>query len=367
MLKEELVEVSPFLYQGPLPPQHVRGRDDLLDDLVARVTEHRVTALLGPRQFGKTSVLGRLAADLTEVATVAIDLFGVATYDDLVMRIADALTSAVPAAREPAFDVAVSAGIDLGLATAQLSMAPKKRPDARVLYSQLVRTVVEVARRTPLLVVFDEFQSINEVEGATAVLRTELQHHYRNIGLVFAGSAPSAMRTIFTRHDQPFFNQADLLTIGPLSMPAVHGIVNDGFHASGRDPGDVATLIFRLTGGHPQRTMRAADMVWRYAVTGSSADQSWRSALQALRNAEAPTLAATFSDLSGSEQKVLRLVANGHGLFGTDAAALQLSRGGAQYTRDALIADGKLHLDADGALTLIDPLLADWLRQRLPL
>jgi hypothetical protein len=96
---------------------------------------------------------------------------------------------------------------------------------------------VALAARTPLLVVFDEFQSITSIEGAAAVLRTHLQHHYSRLGLVFAGSAPSAMRDVFTRHDQPFFNQADLVTIEPLDLAAVHAIVAEGFAATDRDPG----------------------------------------------------------------------------------------------------------------------------------
>ena len=57
------MELSPFPHQGPLEPAQVRGRADLLADLTERLTERRVTALLGPRRFGKTSLLRKVAAD----------------------------------------------------------------------------------------------------------------------------------------------------------------------------------------------------------------------------------------------------------------------------------------------------------------
>lgn len=360
------METSPFKYQGPLAPEEVHGRDELLADLTERVTEHRVTALLGPRRFGKTSVLHRLAHDLTEVSTVAIDLFGVQTHADLVMRLSSGLRDAVPSVREPAYDLSVAAGVDLAGVRAQLQLSPRKRPDPRLMYAELVEVLVEVGRRTPLLVVFDEFQSIASIDGATAVLRTELQDHYHQIGLVFAGSAPSAMRDIFARHDQPFFNQADLVTIGPLDATAVHEIVSGGFAASGRDPGTVAGSIYGFTGGHPQRTMRAADEVWRHTESGAVADQQWGAALTALRDTEAATLAAIYAELNTDEQKVLRVLASGGSLFGTAADRVELSRGGASYSRDRLLADGKLRVGADGELIVTDPLLADWLRQTLP-
>lgn len=374
------MEVSPFPYQGPLAPDQVQGRDGLLADLAERVTERRVTALLGPRRFGKTSVLRRLAADLTEVSTIPVDLFGVQTYADVVVRLSTAMREAVPEVRDPAVELSVQAGINLGGLQAKLALSPSKRPDARRLFDELVQLLVALAHRTPLLVVFDEFQSITSIEGAAAVLRTHLQQHYSRLGLVFAGSAPSAMRDVFTRHDQPFFNQADLVTIEPLDPAAVHAIVTAGFVATGRDPGAVAGQIFELTGGHPQRTMRAADEVWRHTGVGERADQVsghtgvgeradqvWGRALMALREAEAAVLAATYDDLTTTEKKVARIYANGGAIYGSAAERLQLSPGAASHARDRLLADGKLRQDADGEVVVTDPLLADWLVQRLPL
>jgi uncharacterized protein len=360
-----MVEVSPFPYQGPLEPHQVHGRDALLAELVGRVTERRVTALLGPRRFGKTSVLRRLAADLTEVSTVFVDLFGVQTHGDAVTRLVAALDQAVPDARRPALELSASVGINLGAVTTQLRLAPRQRPDARALFGELVGILVGVAERTPLLVVFDEFQSITEVSGATAELRTALQHHYTAMGLLFAGSAPSALRQVFTRHDQPFFNQADLVEIEPLDLAAVVAIVDEGFTSTGRQPGNLASAIHQMAGGHPQRTMQAADRAWRHTPAGGDASDRWGAALLALRRAEAPALAATFDAHTADQRKVLRVLASGGALFGAAAQRLELSAGGARHARDVLLADGKLRRAGD-ELIVTDPLLADWLREHLP-
>jgi len=361
------VEVSPFPYQGPLEPDEVHGRDGLLADLTERITEHRVTALLGPRRFGKTSVLRRLAAEVTEVSTIAVDLFGVQTHADVVVRLATAMRESVPQVRDPALELSAQVGIDLGGVEVKLALAPAKRPDARALFDELVRLLVMLGQRTPLLVVFDEFQSITAITGATAVLRTHLQQHYAELGLVFAGSAPSAMRDVFTRHDQPFFNQADLVTIAPLDLTAVQAIVTSGFAATGRDAGAVAGQIFALTGGHPQRTMRAADQVWRHTGPGERADGHWGRAVITLREAEAAVLAATYDDLTSTERKVVRIYANGGSIFGSAAERLSLSPGSATHARDRLLADGKLRHGSDDEVVVTDPLLADWLVRRLPL
>ena len=360
------MDISPFRYQGPLAPEEVHGRDDLLGELTERVTGRRVTALLGPRRFGKTSVLRRLAADLSEVSTISVDLFGVQTHSDLVLRLEAGLAAADRPVRHPAYQLSAAAGFKLGGLHAQLQLSPKQRPDASVLAVQLMRIIVEVSATAPTLLIFDEFQSVTEVKGATAALRTELQHHYDRLGLLFAGSAPSAMRNVFTRHDQPFFNQADLLPIGPLSLSAVHQIVTQGFESTGKDAGGVAAQIFPFTSGHPQRTMRLADAAWRMTGPGQPADAHWGAALEDVQQAESATLAATYGELTGDERKVLRLFGHGEPLLGAASKRLELSAGGARHAHARLLADGTLY-EHQGATAVTDPLLADWVRANVPL
>src|SRR3546814_12311700 len=83
--------------------------------------------------------------------------------------------------------------------------------------SDLLQKLVEVAQHHDLILVFDEFSGVAQVPNAAGLLRTELQHHYRDIAIVFAGSEPSTMRTLFSDQAQPFFAQADLIEIGPLT------------------------------------------------------------------------------------------------------------------------------------------------------
>ena len=79
------MDVSPFPYHGPLEPDQVGGREELIADLIERVTEHRVTALLGPRRYGKTSVLRRVAADVSAAGAevVWVDFYEVASMADV--------------------------------------------------------------------------------------------------------------------------------------------------------------------------------------------------------------------------------------------------------------------------------------------
>jgi hypothetical protein len=109
------VDASPFPYQGPLEPGQVRGRDELVEDLTERVTERRVTALLGPRRYGKTSVLRRVTADQSELTPVWVDLYEVTSMADVAVRFDEALAGAAGRFSEAARSIAARNGLGIRL------------------------------------------------------------------------------------------------------------------------------------------------------------------------------------------------------------------------------------------------------------
>jgi uncharacterized protein len=361
------VEVSPFPYQGPLEPDQVEGRDELVADLIERVTERRVTALIGPRRYGKTSLLKRVARDVerTDTSTVWLDLYEVSSAIDLAVRIDDALAASAGPIRRTASKLAATLEINLGLLKVGLARRGS-RPEPEVLLHSRLDLLVDAALEHPTVLFIDEFSDIRRVSGFAGLLRTRLQHHFQDIGLLLAGSAPSVMRTLFTDRAEPFYGQADLVTVGPLDPGAIAELVDGGFTATGRDPGTLAVLIADLTGGHPQRTMQVADAAWRASEPGVPfTTDTWARTLEQVRHANASIFERQFATYSGGEKDVLRILATGGAVFGRAAALLDVSTGVAQHARAQLAAAGDI-VEGDDGYRLTDPLLADWIRHRFP-
>lgn len=361
------MEPSPFPYQGPLEPAQVQGRDGLVADLTGRIDSRRVTALLGPRRYGKTSLLRRVAAGLAGTTTVWVDLYEVTSMPDVAVRFDDALGATTGRFAAAARNVSAGLALNLGAVKVELTGPARNRPDPGLTFSRLLDVLVATAAKEPTLLVVDEFSSIGRVQGAAGALRTALQRHYRQLGIVFAGSHPSMMRTLFTERAEPFYGQADLVEIGPLDAASIAGIVGSGFASTGRDAGHVAGLIVSFTGGHPQRTMQLADACWRHTPRRGTADTStWSTALAEVRRSTAEGMERLYSGFERGERSVLRAVARGGSIYGTEAGLLDLSTGTATHARRALLDSGDL-VDTDDGLRVVDPLLADWLRQRFPI
>ncbi len=363
------VDRSPFPYHGPLEADQVSGREALVVDIAQRITDRRLTALVGPRRYGKTSLLKRVAADLEAVGPqpVWIDLYQMTSMADLASAVDRGLASVVGPVRQVLDSIASSVSLKIGMLGIELSRRHKEKADPVLALRSLIEVLVNTSRRHDIFIAFDEFSGIAGVEGGAGVLRTELQHHFQSLGIVFAGSEPSVMRTLFSEQAQPFFAQADLVEVGPLADVAVFRIIEDGFDRTNRSTGGVTSRIVDFAKGHPQRAMQLSDAVWRLVEPGGTANsQTWEQALGEVRANVDTGSERVFGLLPTGHQKTLRAVASAESIYGRQAQLLNLSPGTARGASEALVGNGLLR-HQDGQLMVVDPLLADWLRRRFPL
>jgi hypothetical protein len=286
---------------------------------------------------------------------------------DVAVRFDEALGATSGRFGEAARSIAATAALTLGAVKVELTRPARARPDPSLTFHSLLGVLVGAAVRSPTVLVIDEFSSISGVPGAAGALRTALQHHYQEIGIVFAGSQPSTMRSLFTDRPEPFYGQADLVNIQPLSVAALEEVVTSGFNSTGREPGTLASLIFAFTSGHPQRAMQLADATWRRTKkeTTAGADE-WAQGLADVRRATGEGMERIYSGFDDSERTVLRSVAQAGNIYGTEAALLDLSAGAASRARQKLLDGGDL-VDTASGLKVVDPLLSDWLRHRFRL
>lgn len=364
-----MVESSPFPFQGPLQPGEIHGRTALRSDLARRIEQRRLTALLGPRRYGKTSLVRQVAADLEAEGhdTIWVDLYELSSMADLAGAFDRGLASTRGPVRTALDQLAGSLSLSLGVLGVELSKGARDRPEPVLKLRSMLQLVVTVAQRCKVVLVLDEFSGIAGVEHAAGVLRTELQHHYRELGIVFAGSQPSTMTMLFADKAQPFFSQADLVEIGPLSSSEVEDAVRTGFERTGRSAGPVLGPLVAMAEGHPQRAMQLADALWQRVRKGRTATvEDWAASLVDVRAEVDSGSERLFQLLAAGHQKVLRAVAGGGSPYGTAGGALSLSPGTARAGIAALLGSADL-VERDGRLRVVDPLFADWLRRRFPI
>jgi hypothetical protein len=364
-------QTSPFIFDGPLPPDEVSGRDEELATLTDRAAHGRFVLLHAPRRYGKTSLIGRLAAnaDATgDLAVVRVDLEGVLTIDDVARRLHDAYRKLPSTTLGRLLRRAVDGLASVGFTATRggVGFQPRRAEEATPVLERLLDLPYEAADRVAarVLVVLDEFQAIGPVPNADAVLRSRIQHQRDRVSYLFAGSEQSILRTIFSDRARPLFGQAEQVALGPLPGPVTVDFVADRFDSTGRDAGSALGALVALAGGHPQRVAFLADALWQLTPHGGSADIGlWSAALDQTLERSAAEFTTLESGLEHGQRKMARVLAAGEPPTGAYADRLGLSKGGARGALGALVDRGHAH-DVGGKIRLVDPLYAEWVRRR---
>jgi hypothetical protein len=366
---------NPFQYQRPLDPVRLIDRRRELDALQRAASDRVAIRLASPRRYGKTSLIGAHLAAMRDAGHHAclIDFDRVATVADATDRVVDGLR-ALPGVGPGVLEGRLARlGLTVGPPGVQLQVAPRAArtapgPDeARAAIRDLLALPAELAAGGDLVVVaMDEFQDLLTADDhLDGLLRSVIQHQGDRVAYLFAGSAPSLMRRLFSDRQRPFFGQARPLDLPPLPLEATTQEVL-ALLPPGDDRPSLAARIVAAGAGHPQRTMLLAhhlhDVLDREEPTNDPAGLALDRSVEEVSD----VCQAVWAALTRNERAVVAALADGRSPFsGAVAAEHGTARSTLQSVTERLVDDGQQVVrDAGGAPRLLDPLLAEWVRRR---
>ncbi len=211
----------------------------------------RNVLIRGPRRTGKSSLVINTFQKV-KCQFVRVDFWGVKTESKAVEKIARALE---PFSKKlPMLSGFNVAGVGLQW----------KSPEALSSVEDLLRVMPDLHKKNPVVVFFDEFQSLLDLPDSDqflGALRSEIQAQ-PEVQYVFAGSNQNRLMEIFYSQRSPFFKSAALMEVGSLEHdafiewleakfaetdrsvdPKLWGPIFDLSHAI---PGDVQDVCYHL-------------------------------------------------------------------------------------------------------------------------
>jgi uncharacterized protein len=368
-------EPSPFVFDAPVAPGMLIGRDKEAAALRSWARAGRSAVLVAPRRYGKTSLLTRVQADadrIDRMPVILVDLYELASASDLVIRLERAWARHVPGRLRNRL-ARILSGTELGLNVLgtgfQMRLADRPQTDPLPALHALLGLPDQLSGhggRT--LIVLDEFQSIGAVDGAEGLIRSYVQAQRETASYVFCGSQPSMMARIFGDQARPFYSQAQRFELGRLDIGVLTAAVSDIFTQAGRNDSEpvVAALMERAE-GHPQRSMLLAHLLWQRTLPGQPpSDELSDVVMSDALAAVSAEIVAMLDVLPTTEKKTLRAIAE----YGTPLSSralrdLNLAKTSAQSAAASLADRALAERTADG-WRIIDPLTTRWLRSRYP-
>lgn len=284
--KTVAAQINPFEYGRELAPEELADRVEIVEKVKRAMLEGRKLFLIGPRRYGKTSVLraAEVGAKAEGALVFRYDASAFPTIADLTMRLAaDAATvfagtkdRVVAVAREMfgklqttiTVDASGSTSLTLGSQAAGSASPAKAIP----LLVDVLDAIERGAKKSRLrvAVVLDEFQEVVERGGveAESQIRAAVQRH-RHVGYVFAGSKTRFLVDM-TSHSRPFYNLGDRDFLGPVPRGDFQVTLSAGFASGGIVIADGALdMIMTLAEDVPYTVQRIAHACWDTCRAGA--------------------------------------------------------------------------------------------------
>jgi uncharacterized protein len=365
-------DLNPFRFSGPLAPEDMIDRDGEADDLLALAEGGHSFRLVGPRRYGKTTLLRRVlgAAERDGTAAILVDLQDVLSIAEIVVRIERGYERLKGPVRRHVENLLRTWNIGLSLGGGGFTATLQRNPhvDAESVLLRLLELPASLFERqgTTSLIVFDEIQDVLAVQGADGKIRSVIQHQGDAATYAFAGSAPGVMAQLFADPRRPLLDQAVPRHLEPLPLGEVGEYVEERFANTGRRTGATLGPLLEFARGHPQRSMMLAHYVWERTARGATADEgTWLGALDRAAADSAPLMRAIWRALTPNERRVSRALAVlSSPLYSEETAtAVGIKRSSISRAVESLLANADVIQSGEGP-RLTDPMFELWLRQR---
>ncbi len=283
--------------------------------------------VIGPRRFGKTSIL-MTAVDQLRDEKGKVLFFNVEAYPTLELLIRAVLTEAANLSGNlkqttttikkffSKLNPSVSYNPVEGTFEASLGVSAAETSEAAPLLVETLNNLEKLAAasKQKIGIVLDEFQKLLQLGGPSieGQLRAAIQHH-EHVGYVLAGSQTSLLTDMINNPARPFYRLGEPLFIKEVPFDDFLVFLQEGFQKLSCKAGDETfAYLFGLVDGVPYNVQLLASNCWdeihrnpKKRLTREDVDAAQSRLIQVF----APYHAPLWASLTANQQKALALIA----------------------------------------------------------
>lgn len=232
-----------------------------------------------PRRYGKTSLILKVLSALEKKGALAVyvDLFPVTSKN----KFADIYAAALAQGTETKLEAMIRVIKELVGITPKIRLKPEglpnievelglKRKDVDRVLDELYDAPQRIAKKrgTRVVVVFDEFQEIRNLDGEQIErsMRAKIQHHDK-VAYVFMGSRRHLLREIFGSEARAFYKQAKEYPLRKIPPGEFGEFITEKFTATKFKIDEASVIkILSITDGHPYYTQQLCHELWNLCL-----------------------------------------------------------------------------------------------------
>jgi hypothetical protein len=386
--------INPFEFGRELGTDELVDRDDEVAAVIQTIRQGAKLFLIGPRRFGKTSIL-KTAEDRLHKTNAVVLRFDAESYPSLDMLVASLISAAAKGLKGPVERVGdqirsffsrlrpeLTFNITQESWSAKLGMNIASSQEAHVtLLVEALNGLEALAaaqpKTQPVGLIIDEFQRIIELGGiqAESQIRAAIQRHQR-IGYVFAGSKTRLLTAMTLDAARPFYRLGSVHFIGPVPAKDFEAFLDAKFRQSGFLVEDTATIgmILQFAEHVPYNVQLLAHTCWNQLrnratkPSSSLSTQTVKEAMGLIVRQYDPFYTQIWSSLTSIQQKTLIAVIQESGAkLQSQKVAHSVGKGASTIQRSlSSLSDKELlrEEEHEGGVRIRfeDPFFAQWIR-----
>lgn len=225
-----------YFPQGIAVDNFFCNRDKERKELKNSIEMHEHTVLVGPRRYGKTSLMLQVLKE-NEFPGERIDFFFVLTQAEVVKVIAEGISKIINqllSEKKHSYTkfieslVTLNPKLTFSFLGQQLEVTTKQSSEQSI--SELLLALDQFAEKAKksCVIIFDEFQQIGELKenhSVEAAIRHAVERS-QYVSYIFCGSKRHMLNEMFSDKSRPLYHLCDLMTIERIHAEAYHDFLN---------------------------------------------------------------------------------------------------------------------------------------------
>ena len=262
---------NPFKFGSLVDAPYFTDRVKELEYLVQFLKSENHLILISPRRFGKSSLVKK-AVVKTGRPYLWLNMQSVLSKEDLAAKLLKALLNQYKFEKIKYYlrNFRVVPSVNMNPMTDELTVSFQPSSDNGMTAIEDVMAMLQKVS-TPdnkLIVVFDEFQSILEIDKNMDKQLRAIMQEQTGINYIFLGSQESMMTDIFECVKSPFYHFGMLMRLSKIPYDDFKVYLIERLSSVTNGAEQVADEILAFTGCHPYYTQELAFVVWNNLSLG---------------------------------------------------------------------------------------------------
>lgn len=306
--------MNPFKFGTIVEGRFFTDRKEKLAEIEAVMSSANHLVIISPRRYGKSSLVKKAVSEMKRPC-ISINLQSVTSVEDLSRKILAGIFRIKPIERLKkelsSFRFVPTVSFDPLSERVDVSFVPTADSSVVLEDSLLLLDKVSGANKR-VIVVFDEFQEVLEIErNLDKKLRSVFQD-MQNVNLVFLGSQESMMTEIFERKKSPFYHFGEVVHLPKLPYDEFREYLSSGLkEVSPARSGFWAERILDFTGCHPYYGQQLAFHLWEYLGNHEESEESFNIVVKHIVESRDLDFTRLWDTLPRTDRYVMQSLARG--------------------------------------------------------